>query len=330
MSPRRALTLVELLVVVAIIGTLVALLLPAVQSAREAARKSQCAGHAAQLALASLNHEAAHGHYPTGGWGFQWIGDPDAGYGKDQPGSWAYNILAYMEQTSLRELGSGASDVDAQQQPLMTLVTTPLPIFSCPSKRPPATLRLHDRGGSQPVLAVNLYACVPGACEVVRGDYRANAGNIWAGDSAGPGYMIDHVKYWNTREASGSELQSGAIYLRSMVHASQIADGTSRTYLLGEKALNPTFYFNGEYTADDQCLYSGHDNDNAGYTGRKRDEIYAPLPDFPPRNVDTKFRFGGPHADGFNMAYCDGAISFVAYDIDPETFWLLGGRDDGE
>jgi len=322
--------LVELLVVVAIIGALAGLLMPAIQGAREAARRSQCANHAKQLALACLTHEAALGHYPTGGWGFQWIGEPDAGYGKNQPGSWAYNLLAYLEQAALRQLGAGVFDLEARQSPMMKLIATPLATFNCPSKRPLQTYRLDDRGGAQPVLAVNTYACTPGDCQVVRGDYRANAGNIWAGDSKGPGPREDMVKYWNDRVAAGSELQSGVSYLRSTVHVSQVTDGTSRTYLLGEKALNPDNYLDGRYTADDQCLYSGHDNDNVGYTGRKSDEIYAPVADYPPRNIDTKFRFGGPHAEGFNMALCDGAVTFVSYDIEPRTFWLLGGRDDGE
>jgi prepilin-type N-terminal cleavage/methylation domain-containing protein len=97
MKKQHGFTLVELLVVIAIIGILIALLLPAVQAAREAARRSQCINQLKQMGIGALNHESTHGHLPSCGWGSEWLGDPDRGYGKDQPGGWIYNILPYVD-----------------------------------------------------------------------------------------------------------------------------------------------------------------------------------------------------------------------------------------
>jgi prepilin-type N-terminal cleavage/methylation domain-containing protein len=314
---RRAFTLVELLVVIAVIGVLTALLLPAVQAARESARKAQCATNLGQLAKGFLNHESAHSHYPTGGWGYMWIGEPDAGYGYDQPGSWAYNVLAYIEQPALRRAGAGVADVQQRQEPLKKVVTTPLSIFQCPSKRPLQGYPIHSR---HPALANNLFECRPdNDCLVARGDYRANGGNMWAGDELGKAPTADDLS---------KDLFTGVSYKFSRVRIAQVTDGASNTLMLGEKALSSAAYYDGSDTADDQCVYSGHDNDNTGFTGKKVDEVYLPQPDTRPASADLKFRFGGPHADGFAMALCDGSVSWLSFDVDAAPYWHLGGRAD--
>ena len=120
MVVRKGFTLVELLVVIAIIAMLVTLLLPAVQAAREAARRTQCINNIRQLALGCLNHESAHSFMPSGGWGWSWVGDPDRGAGKEQPGGWGYAVLPFIEEGSLasRREGSPGTPGPIQMSPL--------------------------------------------------------------------------------------------------------------------------------------------------------------------------------------------------------------------
>ncbi|MCA9270167.1 MAG: DUF1559 domain-containing protein, partial [Planctomycetales bacterium] len=141
LSSRRtssAFTLVELLVVITIIGILVSLLLPAVQSAREAARVAQCKNNLKQLGLGGVTHVSLHGFYPSSGWGFKWTGDPDMGFGHSQPGGWAYNLLPYIEQENIYNIGKGLAGPEpggAKYNALAEQKAHPMAIFHCPSRR---------------------------------------------------------------------------------------------------------------------------------------------------------------------------------------------------
>ena len=142
----RGFTLVELLVVIAIIATLVSLLLPAVQSAREAGRRAMCMNNVKQLALGCLNHHEAHGFMPSGGWGRHWVCDPDRGFGKRQPGGWAYHVLPFIEAGDLHGMGAGADDRTKRKLNRQRIMT-PQPIFHCPSRR---EARLYPDGYQRP------------------------------------------------------------------------------------------------------------------------------------------------------------------------------------
>jgi len=106
-SRTAGFTLVELLVVVTIIGILIGMLLPAVQSAREAARRTTCKNNLKQITGGALQHVEKHGFYPSSGWGYMWTGDPDMGFGRHQPGGWAFDILPFTGLENIHSIGAG-------------------------------------------------------------------------------------------------------------------------------------------------------------------------------------------------------------------------------
>jgi prepilin-type N-terminal cleavage/methylation domain-containing protein len=146
-APKSGFTLVELLVVIAIIGVLVALLLPAVQAAREAARRSQCANNLKQLGLAVLNYESAKRKLPPSA-----VVDLSV-TATPNNGSWGVHgrILPYMEQDNLRRLVDLETAWDAQQ----AIHNVQIPAFQCPSDSRSEEVR--DPGGGKPFLFPNNY-----------------------------------------------------------------------------------------------------------------------------------------------------------------------------
>ena len=92
-----------MLVVITIIGILAGLLMPAVQSAREAGRLVVCQNNLKQIGVAMTSHLEKYGCFPSGGWGMTWTGDPDRGSSARQPGGWIYQVLPFMGQDELHE-----------------------------------------------------------------------------------------------------------------------------------------------------------------------------------------------------------------------------------
>jgi prepilin-type N-terminal cleavage/methylation domain-containing protein len=314
---RRGFTLVELLVVIAIIGVLVALLLPAVQSAREAARRTQCKNHLKQLSLAFMTHESATGEFPAGGWGVVWIGMPDRGFGLKQPGAWIYQVLPFIEEQALFDLGSGASGA-ALRAAHEQRVATPLAILHCPSRRQVA---LYPYTDSHVIRPVNIL--VQNMTQVAKTDYAASIGD--ALDTCCPVHP-NSVEQFDAGQFTPPPLtdHTGVSYAFTAINLRQIADGTTNTYCVGEKYINVDLYQNGLDPGDNETAYSGHNSDMYRSTYRA---FGSPLLDRP--GLTTKQSFGSAHAAGCHMAMCDGSVRVIAYDIDPETHRRLGNRQDG-
>jgi len=320
-SPRpQGFTLVELLVVIAIIGILIALLLPAVQAAREAGRRITCANNVRQIAVAFHTGHDAHDAFPSGGWGWQWIGDSNRGYGATQPGGWAFSILSFIDQQNIVDsMDDGREGFISPEQRAnaASAIATPLPVLFCPSRNGPrVAARQEDIPSLDPAINGFAYNSDPVELEA-KTDYAANGGSVPVLWSSGPSLIqsIRGTGFANMTAANGISFQ------RSAVSIQRITDGTSNTYLLGEKYLAVINYSSGLDRGDDQNYLSGDDLDHHRWTEQ------PPMQD--QQTVSNAQIFGSAHPGGFYMAFADGSVHFVEYDIDPEVHRLMGSRSDG-
>jgi prepilin-type N-terminal cleavage/methylation domain-containing protein/prepilin-type processing-associated H-X9-DG protein len=297
MSAMRGFTLVELLVVIAIIGVLMALMLPAVQSARESARRATCANHLKQISTAALNHNSQWEHFPSAG--VHWNDSRKLAQNKSphlaRRQDWGafYQILPYIEQGHVHALEDDAK-----------AAATIIKIYFCPTRRKPVAYPGIESG------------LRPG---LLRGaiDYAGNGGN-------GPAVFPAQASFYGQNGVIIPRTDPNRSWCKNeLITINAIKDGTSGTLMFAERNFNRK-----------RAGQSNQFDENNGYIGAwDWDTIrWSYAPPIPDRadNSNADRRFGGPHFAVMNAAFCDGHVQTITYNIDFTVFRQLTVRNDGK
>lgn len=346
---RRGFTLVELLVVIAIIGILIGMLLPAVQTVREAARRTSCSNNVRQLGLAVLHYESSIGEFPVNQVG------PGGGSDGNESGyySWLVPILPYAEQDNVfdaiqHEINNGEPSgyFINSDHPNALAANTKIDIFLCPSDFP-----THEN-----VLAM-------GTANPASDNYAGNAG--W------PSYATGFAGERNSQGRFNGVIplvnpSITVAWHKNKVSMSDVHDGTSNTFMISERLVQngnspdeirdfdprlESFHVTevartlAEIRAEISPFQTHSDVFESGHIGRAWISGFAPTaPTYlhvnTPNTLTGHFsstRTEGDfviapssrHPGGVNSVMVDGSVRFVQDSINQEVWWTLGARDDG-
>ncbi|TWT42718.1 hypothetical protein Pla111_26910 [Botrimarina hoheduenensis] len=350
-SRPRGFTLVELLVVIAIIGILIAMLLPAVQAAREAARRSLCSNNLKQVGLALINHHDTYGEFPRGVYS-----QPEpipAGFTEEDGLGWASRLLPFIEEQAVNDrlvnndlvVSTGGFTFDFRGNPWQPMIfavannlgklplsaaDTRISTFLCPSVEMPefgvdsSFYRSNlSPTPSAPFMhvghAVSHYKGSRGSCD--RGMFLRTAEAQKEGPCTENDYDGDGVLDTIQREP------------KLGISITDVTDGTSKTIAVGESAYTvapknfPTWI--GSYEEDGSVLFKTRDPINCNLSG-----IALPLSEFDelrlPGGRKSDDCAMGWHPGGVQFCFVDGSVRLFSENTDVRIYALLGHRHDGQ
>ncbi len=293
-TPTTGFTLVELVVVLAIIGLLMALILPAVQSARESARRIDCRSHQKQLALALHNYHDLHGRFP-GGCVFA-----DAG-GRGFYQTWTTSILPQIDQASLYDQISYDTDVPGQNTPFVRVL---IPVYLCPS---------DPRSGSP----------VAGGGALTSGGGGLNYLGVSGQNGKQPISDSNSCELWNQDLRIQPKIHDGILAGQRLIRFGDITDGTSQTFLIGERGIMENL---GRWAGPGfgQCPFGLADV--VLPTGTRLFGGLVP----PVDGFGGRLEWWSHHPGGTHFAMSDGSVRFISYSIDRQLVSALTTRSGGE
>jgi type II secretory pathway pseudopilin PulG len=343
-NPLRlaGITLVELLVVVAIMGVLISLLLPAVQKAREAASRTQCASHLKQVGLAVHAYHNTHRQLPPTCIRQDWA-------------TWAVLILPYVEQRSLYQLWD--TRLRYYDQPNRNTASDPtphnVPIYFCPSRRGPDIGFSAATGNTVMTADIPTYVDAYGGNDAVShrpgglADYAACFGNSDKLDGNGAlsigiasaavrpdGTPVDDGELSRMyKQPPGTRITAW----KSQTSLTSITDGASNTLLIGEKYILPASRWG---KSEDRSVYNGgwakayRRMAGVGPGGTPHVPLVADPNDTwagqTPLMSEASQRFGSHHPGVCQFVFCDGTVRSVRSNVDETTLSRLAERSDGK
>jgi prepilin-type N-terminal cleavage/methylation domain-containing protein len=329
MQRRAGFTLVELLVVIAIIGIIIALLLPALQSAREAARRTQCANQLKQIGLAHIQYEGIHHQYANNFRGINVYVSPTVPQQIFPAPTWILQILPHLEKAQMFDDWANAVGYKANVSVVNSagtqsinnidfytnILSKPVPMFYCPSRRDPiADPQYYD-------VLLGLLQYNP---KTARTDYVLNGG---ATSQAQARYDDRFRRPGIADWFSNSEWNPNAKTVRSK----DVTDGLSKTYLVAEKTMPIDHYEDGLALGDESNIYQAGETRVVHCTPVR--DVRSGVKDYDEGGVffalGSNF-FGSAHPLTWNVVFCDGSVHSLSYNISFAVHAALATRAAGD